>query len=710
LALWGVLPRSWSGLLGAPMLLGGWAWPLLRRWSPPDAERLKLALFAAALSPLIGCLLWLLMRLPFGPGEVGLDRALAGAFFLGVSLQWLAPARCTGGHGGGRSVSVALMLALLVGAGVGWICLSGNAVRLSHHGLLHSSIVLASDRGLPPSNPFMADAPLAYYWAYHVVGAFVARALWVAPTIALASTNLWAAALCVLASWLCIASLLRRARFEFWALLMSLMGLNLLGGWWSLSGGDWPAAPQEAGEVLAQLRSRLVGGTEGAPRFDPRLASAGSKFGNLSSYPAALALGLCGLAAAFQALGAGGRPWRQLTAVCLGACLILNPLVGAPWILIVGSASLLATGPFRARLRLPLALLLWSLPGFLLLRLAAQEFSGPTVTLAFGWERVGRTLWPLALLLPLALCGAWRVFLGSPEERPGSARAWLLLGLSFAPVVVAALVTLPYENEYKFVRAAAWCLPWLAAVGLRWLVGCGWLGRLAGSAVAVLLLVLGSFNTAFLVHAYGGLARSEVPLEERPLALLPRADGDYAQQLAGQLPAPELEALASDALARRAAYAFLRFDPRVRSANPILIVDSARPAGALWLAPEGPPARFIDSGNLQGHEAAAFAALDLWVDRPSQALDARAADAQARLEFVSGLFDTSEAWGEAHTRRFSQADRPLLFHLGELERRRDPKLPSRLEQFGFTPVWSLGGALIYAWPASFAASFAASPR
>jgi hypothetical protein len=201
-----------------------------------------------------------------------------------------------------------------------------------------------------------------------------------------------------------------------------------------------------------------------------------------------------------------------------------------------------------------------------------------------------------------------------------------------------------------------------------------------------------------------------LPLEERPLALLPRADGDYAETLAGQLSKAEINALASDGLARRAAYEFLRFDERVRSADPILIIDSNRPVGALWLAPLGPPARFIEPSNLQGHEAAAFAALDLYVDRPSQALDARAPDAQARLEFLSGLFDSSQAWSEAHTQRFLAAGRPLVFFLGELERRRDPKLAARLEQFGFGSIWSSAGARLYAYPQSFVAAFAAAPR
>lgn len=710
LAVLGLLPRAWSGTLMAPLLLFGWAWPLLRRCAPNNAEPLKLGLFALALSPLIGCLVWLVLRAVFPGDELGLERALAGSCFVGAAWQWVNPARPLAGHGGGRSAAIALLLTALVTFGVGWIVLGGNAVRLSHHGLLHSAIALASDRALPPGNPWMAGAPLAYYWAYHVLGAFLARALWVAPTVALAYTNLWAAALCVLATWLCLAQLLGRARYEFWALLLSLGGLNLLGGYALLTGGAWPEAPREAGELLAQLRSFLVGGPEGQPRFDPRLASAFSKFGNLSSYPAALALGLVGLVAALQALGSGGRLWRHLAAACLGASLVLNPLVGAPWILLVATAALFDSGPLAARFKLPLALLLWSLPGVWLLRLAAQEFSGPTVTLTFGWERLVRTLWPVLLWLPLALLGAWAVLFGPEPERPRRGRAWLLLGLGFAPLVVAAVVTLPYENEYKFVRAAAWTLPWLAALGLRWLCQRAPWGLGLGLLAALGMGLLGLANSAFLARAYGGLANSHLPLEERPLALLPRADGDYAQTLTGQLSTAEIEALASDALARRAAYAFLRTDERVRSTDPILIIDSARPVGALWLAPGGPPARFIEPSNLQGHEAAAFAALDLYVDRPSQALDARAPDAQARLEFLSGLFDSSQPWGEVQSLRFQQSGRPLVFFLGELERRRDPKLVARLEQFGFGSIWSSGGARLYAYPQTFVAAFAAAPR
>jgi hypothetical protein len=704
LAAFGLLPRAWCGPLAAPLLLFGWARPLLLRWAPPEPAPLKLWCFSLALSPWIGCSVWLLLRLLLPSGEAGLERALGLSLALGAPWQWIGPQRPAPGPGAGPSGRLAALAALLLALAVLALGLSGNALRCSHHGLLHSALALASDRGLPPGNPWMAGAPLAYYWAWHVFGAFLARLLWVAPTLAFAWQNAWALGLATLATWLLAAPLLQRARAEFLALFLALAGLNLWGGYGLLAGGPWPAAPADAGELLASLRQGLVGGPEGAPRFDPRLALALSKFGNPSSYPAALALGLCGLVAVWQALGPA-RPalWRVLAAALLGLALIVNPLLGAPWIGIAALAALLGGRRLSERLDLPLALALGSLPGLYLLQLAAQEFSGPPVRFVASAERLLRTLlpvWPLLLPLPFAARAAWR-----DRQRLGAARLWLLLGLALGPLLAALLCTLPYENEYKFVRASAWILALPAALGVAELGRRGAAGRAAGLLLSAFLALGAALNLSFGLHAYLGLAQSELPLEERPLALLPRADGDYHAAFDAELGADGAAAIESDARTRRAAYEFLRGDARIRRANPCLVVDVARPVGGVWGLPGGRLQRFVEPLNLQGHEAAAFAALDLYVDRPSQALDARAPGAQGRLEWVSARFDAGAPWGEEVPRALAELGRPLVLLLGEAERRRDPKLRARLEQFGFAPIWSAGGALLLAWPAAFAAEF-----
>lgn len=706
LAVFGLLPRAWSGPLAAPLLLFGWARPLLARFAPGEPAPLKLACFSLALSPWIGCGVWLLLRLALPPGEAALELALGLSLALGVPWQAISPRDRARGPTAGRSGRLAAGLAIALALALLALGLSGNALRASHHGLLHSALALASDRGLPPDNPWMAGAPLAYYWAWHVFGAFLARALWTAPTVAFAVQNAWALGLAVLATWLLAAPLLQRARSEFLALFLALSGLNLWGGYGLLAGDPWPAAPGDAGELLSQLRRHLVGGPEGAPRFDPRLACALSKFGNPSSYPAALALGLCGLVAVWHALGAlRVRLWLLLAGALLGLALIVNPLVGAPWIGICAAAALLGGRGLAQRFDLPLSLALWSLPGLYLLRLAAQEFSAPPVRFAFGAERCWRTLlpvWPLLLPLPFAALAAWK-----QRGRLGAARLWLLLGLALGPLLAALLFTLPYENEYKFVRAAAWILPLPALLGLAEVARRGPLGRGLALLFACGLALGSGLNLGFGLRAYLGLAGSELPLEERPLALLPRADGDYRGALDAELGAEAAEAVASDAKTRRAAYEFLRSDGRIRRLDPCLIVDAARPVGGVWSRPGGRLQRFVEPLNLQGHEAAAFAALDLFVDRPSQALDAAAPGAQDRLEWVSARFDAGAPWGEEVRRTLEGLGRPVVLLLGEAERRRDPKLRARLEQFGFAAIWSQGGALLLAWPDSIAADFAA---
>ncbi|QDU68763.1 DUF2298 domain-containing protein [Engelhardtia mirabilis] len=672
----GLAPKALLVVGGGWLLLAG-AWPLLARATPGPASPLKLVLNAGLLSPILALALDVAARTTLFVGEAAADRALALVLVILALSQLVGRGARVRRERLSFGAWAAIALALAIGGWSAWMLLRGNATRVSYHGLLHSGLALATERGLPPHNPWLAGEGLGYYWAWHALGGLVMRTARIAPTEAFAVIGVWAAVLHVLALQQLAAVLLRDGRRELAAIAAGLFGLNAIGGLAVLARGTFTATPESNGALLAALREQLVPSAASGLLWDPRVAFGLSKLGNLSSYPASLALLLGGFAAAGHALRHGRRPWIGLTALHLGASFAINPLVGAAGIGIVGLAALVHGRGARARFGLAAALVLCALPGVVLVQAARAAYSGAALGFVFDPTRLVWVGGPLALLLPPALIG-YRSLRREIEPMDARRASLGLVALACVAFVAAALfVELPYANEYKFVRLAAFPTGILAAAGLAH----GWRRGGAARVVAgawILLGLAGAIPNLILgTSAYAHLAGQDLPLIEADRRLSPAGGG-----------APG----ADDVVA---AYDFLATDPGLRALAPALIADVARERGEAFGAQAH---AFTRADNLQAHEAAAFAAVDLWVDRPSQVLDAGDPTAARRMQAVSQLYRAAAPWDEATRKLVFESGRPLVMLVGEAERRARPAIDADLERSGFRLVFESGSARLYLSP------------
>ena len=627
--------RGWRLLLGAgalglvlDQLLGGpgagrpllWlallfnATPLLRRVAPREPAVLKTLLFSWLFSPLLVAAIWMLM----GTLAPLARRELTLAALLLLLLAGLLQGRNEdprtasdaaplprGGLGGAQLVAlgVAIGFTLLVAGAL----FQGAAARASFHGLLHSSILEATSMGLPPENPWLAGVSLGYYWVWHALGAAVGELLGLAPTRALAALNVWAAASLPLSAYFFAAPLWRRARLDLAAVGLGLLGLNLMGGLVWLAGDASFTPPTVWTELLANLRGLVFGDV------DPRLAWGPSKFGNLSSYPAALALFAGGLVAAGHALRGGipadeherssQRTWSGLAAAALGASTLLNPLVGA--------AGFLATGLVavsRKRFGFLALCLICAAPGVWEVLAAGAEREGASVALSLSRASL---LGPLGALAPLFLGALLSALLARPREAGPRAFFDLAWAGALSSLLVAACTVLPEANEYKFVRTAAWFLAPLAAGAPFVLWERGQVARIGGVALGALWLVGAGASSYLGVRSYAAWSQVPMALSEEAGVLLPAGQDDLSLAMA------QLRAWSTSSEKR-----------------PVLILNPP-PGSAVGWDYEG--TRFTDGFNLQGHEAAAFSGAALFCDRRSYLVDADPAW-PARLGLVRALF------------------------------------------------------------------------
>jgi hypothetical protein len=320
-------------------------------------------------------------------------------------------------------------------------------------------------------------------------------------------------------------------------------------------------------------------------------------------------------------------------------------------------------------------------------RAASAAYGGAPVGFALDPSRALAVVGPWALLVPAAALGAVSLARELPRDDPRRAVLWLLgLGV-VANAAVAVAVELPYANEYKFVRLGALPLGMLAGAGA--FAGGGALRRVLGLAL-VLPLVVGAAVTDLVgARAYAALARVDLPLVESAGRLGPRPG-----------PLPTMIAAAET-------YAWLAGDPTVRAARPLLLVDLSRPTGLPFGADEegrGGTA-FTSALNLQAHEAAAFGAVDLFVDRPSQVLPGEGRAVELRAEAVADLFGGKEPWREATRRVMFDSERPVLVWVGPLERRRSPRLEAGLGRLGFRVVHETGDVRLHLAPGPGAAAW-----
>ncbi len=675
-----------------------WPLALIARMAPSEPAVLKSLTLTLLLAPVGAAAFYTLAHLAVDSRTAVLLTLLAAA-----AMQW--PARgqrlalMAMGPGAKAAACLAVVCAMLCAA----LLLRGNASRVSYHGLLHSALVQAVGRQVPPQNPFFAGADLSYYWFYHAMGACIAGACRLAPTLALAAINVWAAFTMPLALYFWCAPLLGRARRELCATLLAIFGLNALGGiLWLMHGMPWQA-PAEPMELLGVLRG-------GVGAWDARLAFAFSKFANLSSYPASLTLLIGANLCAAHALRHGRRPWVGMCACLHGATLLVNPITGG----IGAAATVLAALGFgypKARLRLPLLIALWCLPGLWLTLQASAGYGGSVAQLVVP---DGAKLWGvLAPLLPLIVAASFLLLRFGPAARAERAAehaasqatldgesaqsrnlkpAWAQLCIAaLVPLTLAPLVELPYSNEYKLIRLSAVPLAILAAGGLALALERGgmlrWVGRLT-----ILVLGVGSLASAGLgLRSYAAFARIELPLSEQGGVLLPIAEP-------GSAPNPAQD------LAR--AYAWLQRTTSQASLGPVLIANT--PGGQTEaFGSAASPHRFTLPGvgrNLQGHEAPVFAGLDLYADRPSQVLSDSTPMLRERLIDLAGLYGDPSPWPAPAVQRLKQLQRDVLVLITAADRNYLGDVEGNLTALGFQEVFGSNEVRILAFPAEFAAS------
>lgn len=722
LAFFGLLALPTLALLAAlgkldplagfgPFVFGALAWPFLRIAAPAEPSRLKLAYFALLLSPPATLLVWLVLR------GVGAAALLPHALVALPLLAWALIPRLTKArtpHAAprerlGGAQLVALLVGLAFALGVHHVMLGGSLARVSFHGLLHSAITEAVEAApsalAPPENPWLAGHDLGYYWLWHALAGAVGQALALTPTQVFAWLDVWAAATLPLGLYLWVAGFggTRSGARDLFGMLLGLAGLNLLGGYVWLASGAPYTAPEGVLDVLANLRELVFGG------IDPRVAWGPSKFGNVSSYPVALALLVGGLVAGSHALASGPGPrgavlgklaarvertWGTLACLALGAAFAFNPLVGAVGLAAVGAPALL-----RGRRFLWIGLGLAALPGVWEVVRAGAVREQASVGFAVDGGRLMASLWPVLPLFVLGALGLLSVGLGrsrgvvrgargaapeagdslepagDAEERWG-ARAFTAVagwgaGLSF---VIAVLCVLPEANEYKFVRTAALCAAPLAAVGWGRLAA---RSRVLGSAVLALCLV-GMAGTWTGARSYLALASMEAPLSDGQ-----RFDRGHAER--GDV-LPRAAGLGAD-LAR--AYAFLRDQARRSDGTqrPLLLMPLPAPGehGARFgkMGFDGP-------ANLAGHSAAAFSGCALLADRASYLVESDPAWPE-RLALVRGLYEGAPGAKEALARTLAEpalaGRRVFAIALIDAASGLAPDVAPRLPDLAWPVVW-----------------------
>lgn len=636
------------------------AGPLLRWVAPREPAWLKTLLFTVLLSPPLVAVFWMALSGTAWQREGALVAA-GLVLAAGALVRTPGAAAPTGGLGraqllaGGASLGFALL--------VGMALFRGAAARASFHGLLHSSILEATAGSLPPENPWLAGEPLGYYWVWHALGAAVGDVLGWAPTRALAWIGVWSAACLPLGLYFFAAPLWRRGRRDLAAVGLGLVGLNLLGGFVWLARGLPFEPPTAALGLLADLRGLVAGSV------DPRLAWGPSKFGNLSSYPAALALFVGGLVASGHALragvaggelgGASRRAWTGLAAACLGLSALLNPLVGAAGLLAAGAVALASK-----RWGFLAAALAASLPSALEVLLAGSRRGESGVAFGFSSEVAGGALLALA---PLFVAALVTCLLARPRE--AGARAFFHIAWvgALVSLAIAVLVVLPEHNEYKFVRTAAVFLAPLAAGAPFVLWERGGVARAGGAVLGGLFVFGATLGSVLGIRSYAAWSAVSMPLSEAGGALLPAGTGALSEAMA------ELRRLAAEA-----------------SERPVLVAELPVEGGLGW---DYGGVRFDGPSNLQGHPAAAFSGASLFADRRSYIVDADPAWPE-RLAIVRALFAGQGGAGRALKAALCMpalADRPqfLLSVSGPL-----PEV-SRAE-LGWRELWSRGDVRIYA--------------
>ncbi|MBI4881289.1 MAG: hypothetical protein HY812_16765 [Planctomycetes bacterium] len=414
------------------------------------------------------------------------------------------PAAAEGGAlaAGAPAVLAALLLAMVVAVPVA----RSNRVRASIHGMLHASILYSAvDRGVPPENPFFAGRPLRYYWTHHLAVAASCYLGDVEPTVVFAATTMLA-----LLSFLLLLGLLGRELFRArgaatLAVFLGFLGLNPLGVLFFLKRQPLASLADVAAgaDPIGYLKSLVIG-------QDDRISLTFTKFMNVSSFPASLAL----LIASFLLLARLARApclgTGLLAAAAMAGCIALSPVTGLTAGLALGAAAVVLLAVWklrRGRVHAGLLQVVAALIGSLVLCapfvLLGGGGSGGLLAFEPEWGKLHQILWslgPVLLLgLPAALCAA------RAEDDGARLLLWSLVIL----LALAALIGLPVNSEYKMVRMAAPLAGVFAAGSLALLSAR--IGRAAAAAVAALAVLFFVPTNAVGWNGYLAHSRAAAP-------------------------------------------------------------------------------------------------------------------------------------------------------------------------------------------------------
>jgi len=479
------------------------------------------------------------------------------------------------------------------------VSMSGQAVRTSYHGYLHTTLGEGVLRdGLLPENPYHAEAPLRYYTLYPTLGVLLGR---------LGMGSLWGFAVLNLLAALLLGPALdalgRRLSLSFWGRRLAFLGMVVgFNGFGYYFGGNG-AVPVDGAQPLLILREFTL---FGEIAWDARLQSFLPKLFNVSSFALALPLALAALA---QLLGAMEHPQRKLRLQAgglLGLATAINPLVGLHTGLLFAVMVLYRMQQRKAWKKvllewLPVAALavLVAIP-FLMPLLQAAPVGAPQQSPQFpfaGDGAIWNLLGPLAALVVLSLPAWWRW--------PAQTRLFVGSAVGFA--VVMSFLELPWDNQYKFPRVAGLFLALPLGMALvpnqpMRSMGKGALAWMVVGVVSLLAMVPTSYRT---VEVYAAWTDAD---------LLPLSEVD-----GGRLALKESDALRS-------------FPPKVAAAE-----EALEPNTVLVMHPRHPVASGAGMGA-SGNRLAPVLHHSLFVDTP-QIHNQEQPDLRRRLDLVTSLWE-----------------------------------------------------------------------
>ncbi len=544
----------------------------------------------------------------------GASGCLTHAFGLSSSLGAIAPAlltmplagfagfyRCNAkreagsGSGSDPGLAAAIGVGILLAAFTAGLLLFSGTLRLSWHGLLHSSITYGIiDSGVPPENPYFAGQPLVYYWFYHLSAAGITTAANLSPLFSFSVFNIFASLSIVPCLYLISRGIGLAPKTSLLGSVIGTLALNPLGPLFLVLQDSGVTFKDIEGELFpTHLLQYMTMG------YDFRLASPCTKFWNVSSFAPALALFLLGIHAGFDRASRGWR-WRSFCLIAAAAfgTLILNPLVGLCLVLPLGAASLVWAGKGnRARFCLVLCALAAGVGAAApcLAGILAQGGGEPFMHFGPALEPFMGVILAAGPVLLFAVLGAFK--LCRLKELSGMALSVFCACL----VLMALFFCFPEGNEYKIIRLLVFPAAVLAGAPAVAFLSRLRLPRVVSvPAVAAALLP----NTLIAGAAYLCDSKSAVPVDDSDTQIV----------------------LCAGSAARGDVYRFLRNETPPDSVVVVNPGDGERSVG----------------GHKQGDEVPAFARRAIYTGHRFY-LTERMPGFESRLERARALFSGKEA-------------------------------------------------------------------